>query len=81
MFCTWGKSQSNASPLQVAKAKAFLDGRDYIKPDDVKQMAIPVLSHRLILTTQMRLQKKESADLLKALILKVSIPMESGHEK
>ena len=67
--------------LQVAKAKAFLDGRDYIKPDDVKQMAIPVLSHRLILTTQMRLQKKESADLLKALILKVSIPMETRHEK
>ena len=67
--------------LQVAKAKAFLDGRDYIKPDDVKQMAVPVLAHRLILTTQMRLQKKESADLLKALILKVSIPMETGNEK
>ena len=66
--------------LQVARAKAFLDGRDYIKPDDVKQMAGPVLSHRLVMTTEMRLQKKESADLLKALILKVKIPMEAVHE-
>ena len=66
--------------LQVARAKAFLDGREYIKPDDVKQMAGPVLSHRLVMTTEMRLQKKESADLLKALILKVKIPMEAMHE-
>jgi len=66
--------------LQVARAKAFLDGRDYIKPDDVKQMAGPVLSHRLVMTTEMRLQKKESTDLLKALILKVKIPMEAVHE-
>ncbi len=67
--------------LQAAKAKAFLDGRDYIKPDDVKNVAIPVLAHRLILTTEMRMQKKESADVLKALVLKVKIPMEAVHEK
>ena len=67
--------------LQAAKAKAFLDERDYIKPDDVKQIAIPVLAHRLLLTTEMRMQKKESADVLKALVLKVKIPMEAAHEK
>ncbi len=43
-------------------------------------MAGPVLSHRLVMTTEMRLQKKESTDLLKALILKVKIPMEAVHE-
>ena len=67
--------------LQAAKAKAFLDGREFVKPDDIKQTAIPVLSHRLILTTEMRMQKKESADLLKALILKVKVPMEAKSEK
>ena len=44
-------------------------------------MAVPVLSHRLILTTQMRLQKKSASDLLEALILKVNIPMEADYEK
>ena len=67
--------------LQAARAKAFLEGRSFIKPDDVKKMAVPVLSHRLILTTQMRLQKKSASDLLEALILKVNIPMEADYEK
>ena len=67
--------------LQAARAKAFLEGRSYIKPDDVKKVAVPVLSHRLILTTQMRLQKKSASDLLEALILKVNIPMEADYEK
>ncbi len=65
----------------ASQARAFIEGRDFVKPDDVKAMAIPVLSHRMILTTEMRLEKKESSALLKALILKVPVPMERGNEK
>jgi MoxR-like ATPase len=45
--------QHGASPraartlLQVAKARAALAGRDYVAPDDVKAVAVPVLAHRL----------------------------------
>ena len=60
--------------VQASRAKAFLDGRDFVKPDDVKKTAINVLSHRLVLTTEMRLQKKEASSLLEALILKARIP-------
>src|SRR5437588_3527284 len=40
--------------LRVAKARALADGRDYLVPDDVKAVALPVLSHRLILGPEAR---------------------------
>jgi MoxR-like ATPase len=40
--------------LRVAKARALADGRDYLVPDDVKAVAAPVLSHRLILGPEAR---------------------------
>ena len=66
---------------EASRAKAFLCGRDFVKPDDVKAVALSVLSHRMILSTQMRLEKKESSVLLRSLILKIPVPMERGNEK
>src|SRR3989440_340195 len=40
--------------LRVAKARALADGRDYLVPDDVKAIAVAVLSHRLILGPEAR---------------------------
>jgi MoxR-like ATPase len=40
--------------LRVAKARALADSRDYLVPDDVKAVAVPVLSHRLILGPEAR---------------------------
>jgi MoxR-like ATPase len=40
--------------LRVAKARALAEGRDYLVPDDVKAVAVPVLSHRLILGPEAR---------------------------
>jgi len=51
--------------LKVSKAKAFLDGRDYVIPDDVKKMALPVLSHRLILSPEARIERKTIEEILK----------------
>ena len=62
--------------MQAARAKAFLDGRDFVKPDDVKQIAVPVLAHRLVLTTEARLKKADAAHLLNALVIGTKIPME-----
>jgi MoxR-like ATPase len=36
----------------VARALAVLSGRDFVIPDDVKRVAVPVLAHRLTLTVQ-----------------------------
>ena len=62
--------------MQASRAKAFLEGRDFVKPDDIKQTSLKVLSHRLVLTTDMRLQKKEAQALLNALVHSIKIPVE-----
>ena len=62
--------------LMASRAKAFLDGRDFVKPDDVKQSVVPVLSHRLLLSPEMKLQKKTAEDLLGLMLLKISVPVE-----
>ena len=41
--------RGNLALLRCAKAYAYLDGRDYVAPDDIKALAVPVLAHRLVL--------------------------------
>ena len=53
-----------------------MDGRDFAKPDDVRSLAVAVLSHRLTVTTDMRLQKKDAASVLETMILKTPLPAE-----
>ncbi|MCR4642312.1 MAG: MoxR family ATPase [Lachnospiraceae bacterium] len=62
--------------MLASRAKAYLAGRDFVKPDDVKETALCVLPHRLALTTEARLEKKEARAILNSLIPKVRIPME-----
>jgi MoxR-like ATPase len=40
--------------LRVAKARALADGREYVSPDDVKAVAVPVLAHRVIVAPEAR---------------------------
>lgn len=61
--------------VRSAQAAAFLEKRDYVKPDDVKKVAEDVLAHRLILTSEARIAKTDAASLLKSLILKAKIPV------
>ncbi len=60
----------------AARARAFLQGRAYVTPDDIKSLAIPVLSHRLIPSMEAKLKSRESADILRSLVLTVKVPME-----
>lgn len=61
--------------VRAAQAKAFLEGRDFVKPDDVKAMAEPVLKHRITLTSQAKIQKEDVGKILKSLILKAKVPV------
>lgn len=62
--------------MRASQGKAFLQERDYVKPDDVKAVAMQVLLHRLVLSSEARIQKADAAGILKNLILKVKIPVE-----
>jgi MoxR-like ATPase len=48
--------RASAALLLVAKAHAAREGRDYIVPDDVKDAALPVLRHRLVLRPEAELE-------------------------
>lgn len=73
--------QLGASPrasidmLKAARAKAYMSGRDYVIPDDVKEIAIPVLSHRLIMSPSSRMEGKSMEEVLNRLLNKVVIPV------
>ncbi len=60
--------------VRASQAWALLAGRDYILPDDVKRMALPVLSHRLILTPEARMKGYSSDTILRNLLDTLAVP-------
>ncbi|MBO4378037.1 MAG: MoxR family ATPase [Clostridia bacterium] len=60
--------------VRAAQACAVLSGRDYVLPDDIRRMAIPVLAHRLILTPEARVRRQNVEQLLSALIASTPVP-------
>ena len=60
------------SLLKAAKSLAYLRGRDYVIPDDIQEMAIPVLSHRIILKSNIGTTSEE---IIKEAIKNVEVPL------
>lgn len=61
--------------LYAAKASAFLDGRDYVIPDDVKKTAVPVLSHRVILKAEYELEGLKTRDVIGNIVRETEVPV------
>jgi MoxR-like ATPase len=61
---------------RAAQALAGLRGRSYVLPDDVKQLAPAVLTHRVIASAQARLRGRSSADVVTELLANVAVPVE-----
>jgi MoxR-like ATPase len=57
-----------------AKAVAFLDGRGYVSPQDVKTIAMDVLRHRVIITYEAEAEEKTSEDVVQAVLDHVAVP-------
>jgi MoxR-like ATPase len=60
--------------LKGAKAMAALKGRDYVIPDDVKMLALPILRHRILVTPESELEGVTSDQVVESLISGVDIP-------
>jgi MoxR-like ATPase len=63
---------------RAAQARAFLDGRDYCLPDDFKQLAVPVFSHRVVASSRhASLQKKSETteSVLRDIVESVPVPL------
>ncbi len=60
--------------LKLSRAYAALEGRDYVIPDDVKAIAVPALSHRLILKRELWYTKVSQENVMQRLLEKVPVP-------
>jgi MoxR-like ATPase len=58
----------------AARARAALDGRDYVSPDDVKALAIPALRHRLVLSPVAEIEGRRVEQVLAGLVDQVAAP-------
>ncbi|TML03168.1 MAG: MoxR family ATPase [Actinobacteria bacterium] len=74
------RAQVGASPrgalalLKLSRAKAVLDGRDFVTPDDVKAVAVPALSHRLMLKPELWVQRVRPEDVVREVLETVPTP-------
>ncbi|HEX8997884.1 MAG TPA: MoxR family ATPase [Ktedonobacterales bacterium] len=63
--------------FRTAQALAATQGRDYVKPDDIKRLAVPTLAHRLLLSpTQATYQTQNIERILQDLVASVPAPVE-----
>jgi MoxR-like ATPase len=63
--------RASLSLLRAAKASAVLAGRPYVTPDDVRQVASPVLAHRLILVPELEGDQRARGALVEEALTKV----------
>jgi MoxR-like ATPase len=61
---------------RAAQAWAALRGRPYVKPDDVKRVAAPVLAHRLLLAGEARVRGRSPESLVEEVLADVPVPVE-----
>ncbi|ANF22249.1 AAA family ATPase [Thermococcus piezophilus] len=62
--------------LYTAKVKAYLEGRSYVIPDDVKWLAIPVISHRIIVKPEYEVDGIDGKTIVREVLERVEVPME-----
>ncbi|MDP1877845.1 MAG: MoxR family ATPase [Actinomycetota bacterium] len=59
--------------VHAAKAMALLSGRDHVLPDDVQALAVPVLSHRVLLSTEAHLDRRNAPGIIADLVTRVPV--------
>lgn len=69
-----GSPRSVVAWLQTSKAQAWLEGRDYVTPDDVKIVAPPLLRHRLILKPESQLDGVMMDSVISSLLKQIPVP-------
>lgn len=74
-FVIGASPRAMLSLVRASQAKAFLSGRDYVKPDDVKAVAMQTLLHRMSLSSKAEMEKEDAEKILNSLIVKAKLPV------
>jgi MoxR-like ATPase len=64
--------------MKGSKAMAMLQGRDYVVPDDVKEIAVPVMAHRVLLTASARMRGIRQESVVGEVLDSVPVPGSAG---
>ena len=70
--------RASINMMKGAKAYAMLQGRDYVIPDDVKAIAVPVMSHRVLLSPSARMRGINQSIIVNEAIEQATVPGASG---
>ena len=66
--------RASVNIMNAAKATAAINGRDFVSPEDIKNVIYPVLNHRIILTSEKEMDGTEVKDVINNIISTVEIP-------
>ena len=66
-------TRGGLSLAAAARAEAYLEGRDYVVPEDVQRIAVPVVAHRLVLRPEYQTVRKE--EVFRSLLAEIPVPM------
>jgi MoxR-like ATPase len=69
-----GSPRASIALFRTSQAMAAIRGRNYVQPDDVKRIAAPVLTHRLILKPESRLRRVTAAQVVQDVIDEIAVP-------
>jgi MoxR-like ATPase len=71
----WGASPRASIALRVcARALAFIKGKQFVTPDDVKEIAPDVLRHRVLVTFEAEARGVDSDEIIRVLLSSVTVP-------
>jgi MoxR-like ATPase len=71
-----GSPRASLALYRASQALAIIKGRDFVIPDDVKRLAVPVLGHRLILSTDAYLHNTSKEKLIDDILSSIPVPAE-----
>jgi len=66
--------RATQSLLLASRASAALALRDFVTPDDIKSMAVPVLEHRLILRPEFEIEGMSVSEVIQSILQQVAVP-------
>jgi MoxR-like ATPase len=69
-----GSPRASLALFRTAQAMAAIRGRTFVQPDDVKRIAAPVMTHRLILKPESRLRRVTAEQVVKEIIDEIAVP-------
>lgn len=73
-FFLGASPRASLAILKASRANAAFKGRDFVTPDDIIEMAIPVLRHRVILTPEKEMEGASVDEILHQLIANITVP-------